>query len=55
MIPADPRLTSIRFLRDGISAINTQIGAGNVASSIAQQERNRPHEVFRPTHFALRD
>ena len=42
-------------LRDGVSAVNTQLGASHVAGGIGEQECDSAHEIFRLAHLTLRD
>ena len=42
-------------LGDGVSAVDSEVGAGDVFAGVAEQEGDRAHEVFRGTHLTLRD
>lgn len=42
-------------LGDSVSAVNTQVCAGDIAGSIRQQEGHGTHQIGRLTHLALRN
>lgn len=42
-------------LGDGVSTVNTEIGAGHVSGGVAEEEGHGAHQVFWATHLALWD
>lgn len=42
-------------LRDRVATVHAQVGARHIPRSIAAQEGDGPHEIFRTTHLALRN
>jgi hypothetical protein len=42
-------------LRDGVAAVDAQLGAGHVTGGVGEQECDGAHEVLGPAHLALRD
>jgi hypothetical protein len=44
-----------RALRDGVAAVDAQIGAGHVTGGVGEQECDGAHEVLGSAHLALRD
>jgi len=42
-------------LRDGVTAVDAQLGTGHVPGSVGEQECDGAHEVLGPAHLALWD